>query len=143
MGNFEGHKGDLLLKEAVYRIDPAGKVEKLLDDMHKPNGLCFSPDERRLAALLTDGRAQVWDLAARSLIAETTVSDKSLLNAVWHPDGKRVVLVSNDTPPRMYAWRPGDWRPGESSPSDESQSHLTRLPFAEQDRKSTRLNSSH
>jgi gluconolactonase len=47
--NYEGHKGELLLKEAVYRIDPKkGNMEKVLDDMFKPNGLCFSPDYKKL-----------------------------------------------------------------------------------------------
>lgn len=33
----------------VYRIDPAtGAVERVLDDFVRPNGLAFSPDERRL-----------------------------------------------------------------------------------------------
>ncbi len=47
--NYEGHKGDLLLKEAVYRIDAkTGKMDKVIDQMFKPNGLCFSPDYKRL-----------------------------------------------------------------------------------------------
>jgi gluconolactonase len=47
--NYEGHKGELFLKEAVYRIDPKkGGMEKVLDDMFKPNGLCFSPDYKKL-----------------------------------------------------------------------------------------------
>jgi gluconolactonase len=47
--NYEGHKGELFLKEAVYRIDPKkGAMEKVLDDMFKPNGLCFSPDYKKL-----------------------------------------------------------------------------------------------
>jgi gluconolactonase len=29
----------------VYRIDPAGGVERVIDDMARPNGLAFSPDE--------------------------------------------------------------------------------------------------
>ena len=48
LGNYEGNKGDLLLKEAVYRIDPSGKVEKVTDEIFKPNGLCFSPDYKKL-----------------------------------------------------------------------------------------------
>ncbi len=49
MGNYEGHKGALLLKEAVYRIDPhTGKLAKVFDDGFKPNGLCFSPDYAKL-----------------------------------------------------------------------------------------------
>jgi gluconolactonase len=47
--DYEGHKGSLDLKEAVYRIDPkTGKVAKVLDEMYKPNGLCFSPDYKKL-----------------------------------------------------------------------------------------------
>ncbi len=48
MGNYEGYKGELELKEAVYRIDPSGKVEKVTEELAKPNGLCFSPDYKKL-----------------------------------------------------------------------------------------------
>ena len=37
------------LKEAVYRVDgKTGALEKATDDMYKPNGLCFSPDFKKL-----------------------------------------------------------------------------------------------
>ena len=48
LGNYEGNKGDLLLKEAIYRIDPSGKVEKMTDEIFKPNGLCFSADYKKV-----------------------------------------------------------------------------------------------
>lgn len=48
MGDYEGNKGELQLKEAVYRIDPSGKVEKVTEAEGKPNGLCFSPDYKKL-----------------------------------------------------------------------------------------------
>ena len=32
----------------VYRVDPGGAVERVVDDMVRPNGLAFSPDERLL-----------------------------------------------------------------------------------------------
>ena len=33
----------------VFRFDPAsGDLRAVVDDFHRPNGLCFSPDERRL-----------------------------------------------------------------------------------------------
>ena len=49
LANYEGKKGPLELKEAVYRIDPkSGKISKVADDLFKPNGLCFSPDYRKL-----------------------------------------------------------------------------------------------
>ncbi len=49
MGYYEGNKGPLELKEAVYRIDPKdGRVDKVTDELVKPNGLCFSPDYKLL-----------------------------------------------------------------------------------------------
>jgi gluconolactonase len=58
MVNYEGHKGELELKEAVYRIDPkTGKIEKVTDEGYKPNGLCFSPDYKKLYVADTGGPA--------------------------------------------------------------------------------------
>jgi gluconolactonase len=34
-------------KEAIYRIDAPGQVEKVADEPFKPNGLCFSPDYKK------------------------------------------------------------------------------------------------
>ena len=49
MGNYEGKKGELELKEAIYRIDSkTGAVELVTDEPAKPNGLCFSPDYKKL-----------------------------------------------------------------------------------------------
>ena len=48
MMDYEGNKGELLLKEAVYRIDPSGEVTKITEDLEKPNGLCFSPDYKKV-----------------------------------------------------------------------------------------------
>ncbi len=47
MGDYEGNKGELQIKEAVYRIDPSGKMDKVSEDAEKPNGLCFSPDYKK------------------------------------------------------------------------------------------------
>lgn len=46
---YEGAPHRFELKEAVYRVDPAtGAVEKVADDLYKPNGVCFSPDYKLL-----------------------------------------------------------------------------------------------
>ena len=51
LGNYEGFKGDLELKEAIYRVDgKSGRIEKVTDEICKPNGLCFSPDYKALYA---------------------------------------------------------------------------------------------
>ena len=48
-GNYLGHAMPQELPFRVYRIDPAdGRMTVVVDDMQRPNGLCFSPDETRL-----------------------------------------------------------------------------------------------
>ncbi|WP_305075604.1 SMP-30/gluconolactonase/LRE family protein [Propionivibrio sp.] len=50
MGPYEGHKAEFELPASrVYRIDPAGKVTVAAEGpMRRPNGLCFSPDFKKL-----------------------------------------------------------------------------------------------
>jgi gluconolactonase len=72
MGDYEGHKSALEIKEAVYRIDPkAGRMDVLSDELAKPNGLCFSPDYKLLYIAdtgVSPGVIKVWDVAdGRSL----------------------------------------------------------------------------
>ncbi len=48
-GPYEGHKAAAELPRNVYRLDPdSGAVSVVADDFVRPNGLCFSPDERLL-----------------------------------------------------------------------------------------------
>ena len=45
----------------VYRIDPhSGEVQPVVQDMVRPNGLAFSPDERWLYVVDTGASGQVW-----------------------------------------------------------------------------------
>src|SRR2546423_1562559 len=47
--NYEGNAGKLEIKEAVYRVDgKSGKMDMVTDEAFKPNGLCFSPDYKKL-----------------------------------------------------------------------------------------------
>lgn len=46
---YEGHLAKPEIKEAVYRVDgQSGRIEMVTDDLHKPNGICFSPDYKKL-----------------------------------------------------------------------------------------------
>lgn len=55
MSNYEGHKAPFELPTNVYRLDPkTGEASVVADDMGKPNGLCFSPDEKKLYIVNTD-----------------------------------------------------------------------------------------
>ncbi len=56
MMDYEGHLAKLEIKEAIYRIDPqSGKMDIMTDDGYKPNGLCFSPDYKKLYVADTGG----------------------------------------------------------------------------------------
>ena len=51
--NYEGNRLNTgspqpIQKEAVYRIDGPGRIEKVADEPFKPNGLCFSPDFKKV-----------------------------------------------------------------------------------------------
>jgi gluconolactonase len=56
MMDYEGNKGELQIKEAIYRIDPKTlKMDMVTDEGFKPNGLCFSPDYKKLYVADTGG----------------------------------------------------------------------------------------
>jgi gluconolactonase len=76
--DYEGNKGKLEIKEAVYRIDgKTGKLEKMTDEIYKPNGLCFSPDYKKLyiadtgASHYADAprNIKVWDVIEATRLA--------------------------------------------------------------------------
>jgi gluconolactonase len=55
-GNYLGHKAIVELPYRVYRIDGrTGQIAVAVGDMERPNGLCFSPDEKRLYVVDTPG----------------------------------------------------------------------------------------
>ena len=65
--DYEGHKADSEIgARHVYRVDPGtGAVAIVADDFTQPNGLAFSPDERRLYIAdtgLGDGVMRVFDV---------------------------------------------------------------------------------
>ncbi len=70
--NYEGNKGPLEIKEAVYRIDArSGQMTLVTDEIFKPNGLCFSQDYKKLYVADTGAThyekapkiIKVWDVA--------------------------------------------------------------------------------
>jgi gluconolactonase len=75
LGWYEGQPGTAELKEAVYRIDTNGKLERVTDEIYKPNGLCFSPDYSRLYVAETGSshyaeaprEIKMWDVDGRRL----------------------------------------------------------------------------
>ena len=66
MGHYEGARRELELKEAVYRLDPVtDAMDVATDDIGKPNGICFSPDYKKLYVADTGAsprNIKVWDV---------------------------------------------------------------------------------
>src|SRR5437764_15350538 len=63
-GNYEGFKADSELPTGVYRVDgKTGQIEKLTDDYSGansgPNGVCFSPDYKKLYVADTGGGREI------------------------------------------------------------------------------------
>src|SRR2546427_3095454 len=69
-GNYEGFKGEQELKEAVYRVDTkTGQIDKVTDEVGGPNGICFSPDYKRLYIADTGEPRdiKVWDIDGKTI----------------------------------------------------------------------------
>ena len=66
-GNYEGNKAPSETKEAVYRVDPktAAITRVAMGDQNMPNGLCFSPDYKKL--YVADGAIWVYDVDGATL----------------------------------------------------------------------------
>ncbi|MEZ6129742.1 MAG: SMP-30/gluconolactonase/LRE family protein [Planctomycetaceae bacterium] len=66
-------------KEAVYRIEAAtGKLQQVTDEIFKPNGLCFSPDYKKL--YVADTGASHYKDAKKEIKVWDVVQEKSLAN---------------------------------------------------------------
>jgi gluconolactonase len=77
--DYEGHKAELELKEAVYRIDPKTlKLDKVNDEMFKPNGLCFSPDYKKL--YIADTGASHYEKAPKNIMVFDIEDARKLTN---------------------------------------------------------------
>lgn len=82
--NYEGNKakGESVQpyqKEAIYRIDGKTlKIEKMSDEIFKPNGLCFSPDYKKL--YVADTGASHYPDAPKNIKVWDIVDEKKLAN---------------------------------------------------------------
>ncbi|HXB74890.1 MAG TPA: SMP-30/gluconolactonase/LRE family protein [Candidatus Acidoferrales bacterium] len=87
MGNYEGYQAKQEIKEAVYRVDKGGKMDKLTDELDKPNGICFSPDYKKLYVCDTGGPhdIQVFDVVdGKSVRNKKQLTDMTMQG---HPPG--------------------------------------------------------
>lgn len=78
LGNYEGFQAKQEIKEAVYRVDPqSARVEMVTDELDKPNGICFSPDYKKVYICDTGQPRdiQVFDLVDNRLRNKKQFSD--------------------------------------------------------------------
>jgi gluconolactonase len=77
--HYEGNKGPLEVKEAVYRVDGnSGEIQMVTDEIFKPNGLCFSPDYKML--YIADTGATHYPDAPKVIKVWDVANEKSLSN---------------------------------------------------------------
>jgi gluconolactonase len=77
--------------QGVYRIDPAGRLHLLTDDLEGPNGLALSPDERLLyVADVLRGTIHLYDVAA-----DGSLSNDRTFAQMDTPDGMKVDSEGN------------------------------------------------
>jgi gluconolactonase len=112
--------------QAVYRLDPDGKVTRLITDADKPNGVQVSPDQKTLYVLAHDNGAYdflpqgetsqkgLMGCLAYDLSPEGTVSNRRML-INWLPndggdgmtvdvDGNLYIAVRSEAAPGVYIY---------------------------------------
>jgi gluconolactonase len=112
--------------QAVYRLDPDGKVTRLITDAGKPNGIQVSPDQKTLYVLAHDNGAHdflekgetsekgLMACVAYALGADGTVSNRRLL-VNWLPndggdgmtideEGNLYIAVRSEAAPGLYVY---------------------------------------
>jgi gluconolactonase len=95
LGNYEGFQAEPELPQCVYRLDSAsGRLSVVIDDVPGPNGLAFSPDERRL--YLVASRATPRKIIAYDVDGARVSNARELIDAgPGTPDGFRVDVDGN------------------------------------------------
>jgi gluconolactonase len=104
-GWLQGFRPTPMLPDAVYRFDPAtGQVRSAADDLDKPNGLAFSPDETVLyvtdsGAVPEPGSSRPHHVYAYDVLGGAALGDRRVIDvtAPGTPDG-----ITVDEDGRIY-----------------------------------------
>lgn len=106
VGGYEGNYGELLLDNAVYRIDPSGSVDMVSDELEAPNGLCFSPNYQQLYIVDTGASQRdikVFDVVGEERLANVQqFTDMMVDGESVGPDSVRADIDGN-------IWATGGW----------------------------------
>jgi gluconolactonase len=114
---------------AVYRIDPDGKIQRIITDAGKPNGVCVSPDQKTLYVVSNDNgttgierkvetsvRKGLMSLMAYDLMPDGTARFRKTLvdyapydgpdGLVCDTEGNLYVAVRAENRPGIYVYAP-------------------------------------
>ena len=101
MKNYTGTKSEAELSESVYRIDAVtGKITRITDDIKKPNGICFSPDLKKLYVSDTgegERDIKVWDINGDKVKGRKQFTSMKMdgFDATGQSDGIRADMDGN------------------------------------------------
>jgi gluconolactonase len=99
LGFYEGHKAESENTPAVYRLDPTtGELTALADDIPAPNGLAFSPDEKKLYVVASGAEPHRTILSYDVTADGKALGNRSVLidaGPDGSPDGLRVDIDGN------------------------------------------------
>jgi gluconolactonase len=98
LGYYEGFQGNSELKQAVYRVEPkTGKMELVTNELGQPNGLCFSPDYKKLYIADTGDAKdiQVFDVADGKLRNKKQFNNMKTPKGAGSADGIRADMDGN------------------------------------------------
>lgn len=112
-GNNEGIKAESELPRNVYRIDPkSGQISVAVGDFHEPNGLCFSPDEKKL--YVTDTGRGKDDISPSLINVYDVTDDGKLINGkLFHDFSDSQGGITDDIrcDEDGNVWGAGGWAP--------------------------------
>jgi len=97
LGDYEGDKAESGLPTNVYRVDPqSGKAAVVMEGINQPNGLAFSPDEKKLYVVESRSEPRTilsFDVGSGDKLANRKLLINSGPNGT--PDGFRVDVDGN------------------------------------------------
>lgn len=112
---YVGHELVSQESNGVYRVDPDGGIERIIDGLPRPNGIAISPDQETLYVSNFSNNGMDDKLVAYDLREDGTVSFREVLVAYpnWGADGFTVdsegnlwVAVQDNDRPGIYAYTP-------------------------------------
>ena len=120
LGRYEGTEADTgspqpYQKEAIYRLDmQRGKLHKVTDEIFKPNGVCFSPDYKKLYAADTgfshypnaSPEIKVWDV-----VGDKLKNGRTFASMVMEVDGQQMIGGADGIrcDENGYIWSSAGW----------------------------------